>query len=284
MAVVSVINFRGLFLFVLTSVLLNQCILGTEEKNDGGILIEGSNTLIFQIPTSQEQDETGYICSKFSFHFCLIGYFGRPKNPKARVNARRDSDLLDFWELIGPIHRKINWFSFSQHYGAEFGKCCRYQGNTYLLFGYDNGLSPQQYYNRVTDFSATTLTSSGHSLKRLNIIKAYYDPKICANIIVRLGFGQGELHLSGSVTHTPFIFPPHGNEENIVFFSYAGIRNELTFDWFKKHVVCVAQSWICREFPLQKKKVFHQNEMSRRLLRENNTTTNRSELFDGFHQ
>ena len=51
--------------------LLNQCTLGTEVKNDGGVMIEGSNTIIFQMPTSQEQDETGYICSKFRYLFVL---------------------------------------------------------------------------------------------------------------------------------------------------------------------------------------------------------------------
>ena len=50
--------------------LLNQCTLGTEVKNDGG-MIEGSKTIIFQMPTIQEQDETGYICSKFRYLFVL---------------------------------------------------------------------------------------------------------------------------------------------------------------------------------------------------------------------
>ena len=136
--------------------------------------------------------------------------------------------------------------------------------------------------------SGTSASVSTRDNFSFHLFQVYYNTKNCANIIVPLGFGQGGLHLSGSVTHTPFIFPPHGNEENIVFFSFAGVRNELTFDWFNQHVVCMAHSWICREIPLQKKKVFHQNEMRRRLLTDkrghNTTTAKRNEFFDGFHQ
>ena len=117
------------------------------------------------------------------------------------------------------------------------------------------------------------------------LFQAYYDPKICANIIVRLGFGQWELHLSGSVTHTPFSLPWKGGERCLFLLRWP---QKWANVWLVQKTRCLCGTVLDLEgISLQKKKALLQNEMSRGLLTyksgHNTTTAHITEFFDGFH-
>ena len=103
-------------------------------------------------------------------------------------------------------------------------------------------LTPEEYIERLTDYSTEN--------KRLNYIKAYYEPNCHANIITKLGFGvgaieklnhfgDGRLQLVGA----PFIVQMGSEWSPRIPFSNP--EDFVTFRWFKQNFICRAQPWIC---------------------------------------
>ncbi|XP_075257044.1 uncharacterized protein LOC142349398 isoform X2 [Convolutriloba macropyga] len=149
----------------------------------------------------------------------------------------QNDDDFRFYRLAKNIYKSFNWFSLRPQ---EPGGCCYFQTSVYMEYGRKMGLSPWEYRNKVTDFS-----SAG---KPLNFLMAYYDPKACANIITRVGFGRGQFRRIGVKYGPPFIFPFRSRNDTVHFFFYTQVRKFLTFEWFKENVVCRDQEWLCSNF------------------------------------
>ena len=87
-----------------------------------------------------------------------------------------------------------NMFSFFD-LDRDYGGCCTYQTQTYLKYGRDKGLSPQEYMKRLTNFNSTT--------KELIPVKSVYVPELCINVITKLSFGRGFLMFAGGQPGQP---------------------------------------------------------------------------------
>ncbi|XP_075256345.1 uncharacterized protein LOC142348746 [Convolutriloba macropyga] len=223
-------------------------------------ILENSQSLIFALPDAMgDEDGANYMCSLFSSNYCLIGYV------ISRTQSARfphEEDFYDFWEMILPMYRDLNWFSVSRTFNFELGHCCNYQSTVYRMFGQDRGVSPAFFLEKVTNF-----TSHG---KRLNSIKADFRRDLCVNIIQTVGFGTGSLKRRGGMQGVVYIFPPDG-DERVHLFSYNNIQRELQFDWFKENIICEDQPWICEKFPPITD--YHDFQHRRRLLSYNLIST-----------
>ncbi|XP_075253626.1 uncharacterized protein LOC142345425 [Convolutriloba macropyga] len=173
-----------------------------------------------------------------SNHFCLTSYSVQGLR-WARNASCGDED--EFSDLIQPVYHKINWFSFSL--GPE--QCCEFQTKQYLTYGQSRGLSPQQYFKKITRLQMTPE-------KKVNWIKAYFNQHLCLNLIESIGFGVGMFRLTGNFSQdVGFMFPFTYGRQFIVY-QRSIIEKNLKYDWFLEQYVCKEQSWACTGNELDK--------------------------------
>ena len=103
-------------------------------------------------------------------------------------------------------------------------------------------LTPTEYYKKITDYSEDG--------KQLNHIMAYYSLECEANIIMKFGFGTGNLkradHFHGfhmQRSGIPYILKVGHHWTSKVPYDNPG--SFITFSWFKQNVICADQPWIC---------------------------------------
>ncbi|XP_075243991.1 uncharacterized protein LOC142338218 [Convolutriloba macropyga] len=185
-------------------------------------------SLRFQLP---DDTHDGRNCAKLSEHFCLKGFF---RTRRTIYRSPFDGDQKNFVNLIGPIHRQINFFSSYHH---RYGSCCAYQAQMYMKHGQSKGLSPRSYYDHLMDFS---------SYRELNFVKANYNQTLCLNQITQIGFGNGKLVIYAQPRKEFAIV--NRNDGATYRFPYQVLKKRFTFDWFKRMFVCREQPWICAQF------------------------------------
>merc|ERR1712004_167556 len=112
-------------------------------------------------------------------------------------------DYREFHELIGELYRVLNWFSLKKMYSFETGGCCNEQSDMYKNFGQKNGLSPRAYLMHAMNFYSD-------SSRKLNFIEVEYDSELCLNIVLMVGFGSGDMTVTGDYFNTDFILPQQG--------------------------------------------------------------------------
>ena len=103
-------------------------------------------------------------------------------------------------------------------------------------------MTPKEYYQKSTDYSEDG--------KQLNYIMAYYSLECEANIIIKIGFGTGELKRAHNFDgfgdqqpDFPYILKVGHHWTPKVHYDNPGYF--ITFPWFKKNVICPDQPWIC---------------------------------------
>ncbi|XP_063729579.1 uncharacterized protein LOC134857136 [Symsagittifera roscoffensis] len=177
------------------------------------------------------RDHLGNRCSQQSDYFCLLRYW---ISSEVKSRTPQETDESEFNSLINTTFNSYNFFSF--HLTDEEKGCCNQQIKIYLQNGQRNGLSPQEYYDKLTDFQTPNMSAV--------YVKARFDRDICANIINQIGFGRGTFKLIGDhrVGKDFFIHSP-GNG-GIYWVPRQGL-NRLTFEWFKQKVICEGQPWLC---------------------------------------
>ncbi|XP_063728149.1 uncharacterized protein LOC134855533 [Symsagittifera roscoffensis] len=192
-------------------------------------------TLEFILPDEGDTHGAGITCYNVSDSFCLHGYwFNSVQSNRMCVQP----DDLDTWTaLIEGVWMNYNWFSFDSR---SFGTCCNSQVHEYMSHGCNYGVSPQDYFDKVTDFS------NQNNDKQLNRIKARYNSTSEYNIISELGFGKGSLVMDGVKDYHDFVLPPKLQMMDTIF-TFDDVQNELTYDWFKKSIVCKGQPWLCND-------------------------------------
>ncbi|XP_075251644.1 uncharacterized protein LOC142344056 [Convolutriloba macropyga] len=184
----------------------------------------------------------GQKCAKLSKYFCLLRLqFDAP------VSNRMSGlyDVIEFQSIVRPIHRLYNWFSL---YQFGFGGCCNMQTENFLIHRRRWGVTPEEFYRNITDFSSSSSSPVWNGQhKQLIRIHAEFIKALCINEILELSFGYGDFQLTGNFNlGADFVFPPLGKEGIIYRFKSQNIKQELTFDRFKSKIVCKEQPWICK--------------------------------------
>ncbi|XP_063725429.1 uncharacterized protein LOC134853375, partial [Symsagittifera roscoffensis] len=149
----------------------------------------------------------GAECRNLNIYFCMRRFVTTDVNI-SRVAQWNDS--TEFEILSRYNYRSINWYSFDE---SEPTACCKFQIRTYELFGQDYGMSPQDYMNKMTDFS-----SDG---KRLRNVKVRYDDYLCANVILGISYG--------TIRHKTPVFGGHPDASFILPLPYIA-QYVLTFE------------------------------------------------------
>ena len=194
------------------------------------------------------------VCRRFGFFYCLDAFevLAEPElisftQSVHEQNTNRELyDLLrrnianECSEKIRPIFLYHNIFSDADEL------CCDRQCFDYMVNGYRYmNLKVEEYIGKLTNYS-----DANGNTKNLNAIWSYYNPICNANIITKLGFGEGRLrrfeHLNGvpgQRTGAPYLLKI-GNRWSPKL-PYENPGNFLTFNWFKINVICREQTWIC---------------------------------------
>ncbi|XP_063728143.1 uncharacterized protein LOC134855529 isoform X2 [Symsagittifera roscoffensis] len=168
--------------------------------------------------------------------FCYIGFV---IDSRQTLRIPHSFDFAQFYQLIRPVHKRINWVSLSRRNAFERGDCCHDQTEIYERFGQRKGVTPLEYFSNVTDFR-----SRG---KKLTLLQSVYNEELCVNIINLVGFGQGGFKLRGGHQEAPYVIRTNSS---IDVFIRGTIQRNLSFDWFKSNFICRRQPWICEEFPV----------------------------------
>ncbi|XP_075246491.1 uncharacterized protein LOC142339990 isoform X2 [Convolutriloba macropyga] len=173
-------------------------------------------------------------CLLLEKQFCLLGLF-----LYARQSLREpvSADLSLFEELVRRSYTNINWYSLLR---SNPGRCCDFQIRHYQFQGQSHGLSPSEYYNKLTDFSLVD--------KRLNWLRANYHTQTCENVVSEIGFGTGPLRMTGSYrSGLRFIIPIWKLGAELVI---PRLESSIatTFRFFRDNFICHDQPWICEQY------------------------------------
>ena len=141
--------------------------------------------------------------------------------------------------MIRPNFRHYNMFSFLDR-DRYNGACCIYQTRTYIKYGRQRGLSPAEYFSRLTNFDSRD--------KELVHVASIYVPELCINVITKLSFGRGVLTSNGGDIDKPLgIYV--GSDRSWHVIERFRVRYYLTFQWFKLNVICPERPMICMRSP-----------------------------------
>ena len=170
--------------------------------------------------------------------------FGAPTLGPLRLSTEQKYLILQFNALqasidaFQPIFQKHNFFRRGE-------KCCAEQFSSYFHYGLQSlKITPKQYLAKLIDYTEAN--------KTLNLIWSYYMKECNVNIITKLGFGQGQLERSNDRSGLMF----HRNDAPYRLkvgkswtpeFPFENPEHFLTFNWFKKNVMCLDQPWICKQ-------------------------------------
>ncbi|XP_063728192.1 uncharacterized protein LOC134855585 [Symsagittifera roscoffensis] len=199
-------------------------------------------SLVFVLPDPKGK-RLNRKCAEYGTMFCMYGYLIDSNGMEVQKWDQRYDQVFEL--LIGRNYRNFNWFSLDEE---DHSACCDFQTRLYAEYGRGSGLSPFEYFGRVSDFATKD--------KKLNYIRARYD-ECHGNVVTAVGFGLGDLKyvaedswviggaphrlaalrpLNAPVTHSDFVLRSD-NLETVV-----------TFNFFKRHVLCPEKPWICEEF------------------------------------
>ncbi|XP_075243960.1 uncharacterized protein LOC142338199 [Convolutriloba macropyga] len=220
----------AVFLFAL---IYNENIVGSSASKSVG---HHRESIDFLLP--YREDELGQKCIQRSSYFCLMGY-----TITAKLSDRKalENDTDFFHHIALKFFKVINWYSFKPQDQKNDG-CCTHQVATYVKYGQRNGLSPDEYYNKIFGYQII-------QEKELVFIKAIWIKQFCVNVITQLGFGKGDLTVAAKrKLNSDFAFPPLGGDSNVPVFHGKTIRERLTFAYFLHNVVCKEKPELCPVF------------------------------------
>ncbi|XP_063729275.1 uncharacterized protein LOC134856913 [Symsagittifera roscoffensis] len=184
-------------------------------------------------------EELGRKCQRFSDYFCLMAVW---LNTRLTNREPQQDDAEQFRKLVEPNYKNLNWYSFRENDISSFSEgCCSHQVDSYIQYGQKNGLSPQEYYDKV--FKIGRVTD-----KQLVFLKARWVPSLCMNVINQVGFGYGSLKIIGNPKLSRnFIVPPVGNEDLMMVVPKNQVKDTLSFSWFLVNLVCREKPHWCPE-------------------------------------
>ncbi|XP_075243961.1 uncharacterized protein LOC142338201 [Convolutriloba macropyga] len=118
--------------------------------------------------------------------------------------------------------------------------CCTYQTKLYVEYGQKNGLSPEEYLDKIFKFQRV-------GDKKVVFLKVRFHRPTCMNVISQIGFGNGDLKIIGSRNGIKgkFAFPALGNSTAVPVFYGETIEAKLTFSWFIINILCLEKPELC---------------------------------------
>ncbi|XP_075264550.1 uncharacterized protein LOC142356548 [Convolutriloba macropyga] len=207
---------------------------------------ENWESLQFKLPT--DLNYYGRKCRQYSQYYCLDKYETQFQEMHSEWQVTRLKKTEKYYEqsfkhLIVNYWKDINMIDQYRTDG-----CCDLQASKYLLNGYLNKrMTPAEYLDKIADYSNDNIN--------LNSISAFYWSKICMNVILGVGFGPGPLmreNILEEIPNAPYIFPGQEFSQSIgipgipsAVFGYVNPGVDLTFHWFKVHIMCKDNPWIC---------------------------------------
>ncbi|XP_075257939.1 uncharacterized protein LOC142349956 [Convolutriloba macropyga] len=197
-----------------------------------GSVNRNRESLDFVLPDHKE--ELGRKCLQYSLYFCVMRYWIQGKQSE---RSPEETDVETFKEMVLPVFKEINWYSFQQN-DKTSGGCCGLQSTKYIELGQHKGVSPAEYIRKITDFSSDT--------KQLVFIKVRHEPDMCMNVVTQVGFGKGTLKKLGVKPATHYLIPPLGRSKVHIILAN-DLTKVLTFSWFKTQVICHEKPWMCDE-------------------------------------
>ena len=63
-------------------------------------------------------------------------------------------------------------------------------------------------------------------------------------MITNISFGKGQFRITDAVHGAPVILSVPGIP-HVYIFEWHLVFAQLTFDWFKKNIICLEQKWAC---------------------------------------
>ncbi|XP_063727457.1 uncharacterized protein LOC134855007 [Symsagittifera roscoffensis] len=133
-------------------------------------------------------------CAELGYLFCYIGFV---VDSRQSPRIPHSFDYAQFYQLIRPVHKKINWISLSQRNAFERGGCCHDQTEIYQKYGQRNGMTPLEYSSNATDFRSRR--------KKLNVVEV-------GEFSLKFEFSSNasvkEIEYSVSVQNSPILNSP----------------------------------------------------------------------------
>ncbi|XP_063729767.1 uncharacterized protein LOC134857305 [Symsagittifera roscoffensis] len=229
----AIVTFPRVFAIIVSLLCSCEVALGSNSN----MMVQRDERLNFILPSFFE--ELGRMCNPFSRFFCLAGYV-TATNSTSRLPEI--GDKLRFRELIQNSFLDVNWFSFRAEDTENFG-CCSFQEDEYVNNGQQFGLSPSEFFFKVFDLRDLK------DVRNLVFVRSYWDTTICMNVISQLSYGTGDVLkiMGGRGPNSSFTLPPIGysGEEVITFDGYLQVQRVLTFDWFRRNVICGEKPHVC---------------------------------------
>ncbi|XP_075258549.1 uncharacterized protein LOC142350573 isoform X2 [Convolutriloba macropyga] len=196
------------------------------------------------ILSDKNGNELNRRCAMLSTNFCLYGYLVE-NNQRQYKWQDRYSTVFEI--IISRNYEHFNWFALGNENSYDLSnsivKCCSFQTQLFIENGRNKGLSPIEYYIRATK-------------TKLNYVSVGLD-KCGRSRITAVGFGTGQLKyvaedvgVNKNSLHTLPILQPNYLGMSDSFYSVHGhnLVFLITYDWFKRHVICREKRWICAEY------------------------------------
>ena len=80
------------------------------------------------------------------------------------------------------------------------------------------------------------------------LFQANFEPSICLNVILEIGFGSGALKIDGKVSKDiQFVFPIQYERETVIYSNSQLTSGSLNFRMWKRQFVCPDNPWLCLE-------------------------------------
>ena len=216
------------------------------------------SSITFRIPIETPTKVFWPICKEGSNIYCLSAFETYVENLEQAVEfsnlvevgvMHTSLDSFEKYEKIGenaaiashdafqPMYLRHNFF-------VERSGCCLGQQFSYYKHGFNPlKVTPLQYISKLTNYTVQN--------KNLNQVWAFYMHECDVNVIIKLGFGQGELK---RIPRTEDRLGQHrpGKPYRLKIgdswspdIPYENPGDFLTFEWFKTNVMCLDQPWIC---------------------------------------
>ena len=251
-----------MFQISLTSFFLNLCcFVGSSD-----VIIEPQTTFnwtsqSFIIPVHflhSDLPQVWHNCIKHSQFYCLDSF---ESEDEGHLHAFGSSTATGFWSSLynhekyhtlasnadSSCRQELRWIYSKHNLYSDWEECCQRQCTLYELMGFRlMNLTPNEYTKNLVNYD-------DDNKKKLNLIWSFFHQECRVNVITKLGFGQGRLkrfgHLIGPSVPRPG-FPYRlkiGYDGWTPDIPYENPGDFLTFEWFKKNIICKDQKWICEK-------------------------------------
>ena len=209
-----------------------------------------SQTFIIPVLPIDELPTVWSNCRQLSQFYCLHSFETHYETNMLAVTSYHNQSSTDITFLnrlemnaYKKCTAKLSLIFTRHNHFADLGFCCFRQCRRYFTLGYRQmSLSIDDYVSKLTNYSEEN--------KTLNALWAFFDPVCQVNVITKVGFGTGSLsrfsHSVGVLAQQKDkLYSLKVGASWTPLFPYRDPGYFLTYQWFKRNVICRSQAWIC---------------------------------------